>query len=443
MKKTFVLDTNVLLYDPNSLISFEENDVVIPIYVIEEIDHFKKDMSELGRSARHISRTLDKMRQDGSLTEGVELPGGGKLRIKFTEKNIPGTLMVEHNSMDSKILATALAERDSSEQKVVFVSKDTNLRIRADAMGLKTEDFESDKITVDEHYTGSTKIECSGSLVDKLFADGELTDLHEFHPSLHGLYPNQCVHLQEFDNPNHTGLARCVGDTLRPIKINGDKIWGVKARNREQQFALELLMDDDIKLVTLAGKAGTGKTLLAIAAGLQKAAEENIYSKLLVTRPIFPLGRDIGYLPGDIQEKLNPWMKPIFDNVEFLMGLDKDDKKHGRSYKELFDLGFMEIEALTYIRGRSIPKQFMIVDEAQNLTPHEVKTIISRVGDGTKIVLTGDPEQIDNPYVDANNNGLTFVVNRFQDQRIAGHITLVKGERSELAEIATQVLNGH
>jgi PhoH-like ATPase len=224
---------------------------------------------------------------------------------------------------------------------------------------------------------------------------------------------------------------------LRPQK---EGVWGVRPRNREQSYTLDLLLNDEVKLVTVVGKAGTGKTLLAIAAGLHKITEEGLYQKLLVSRPVFPLGRDIGYLPGDVEQKLNPWMQPIYDNVEFLMNLSRADKKAGRGYHELIDLGILEIEPLTYIRGRSIPNQFIIVDEAQNLTPHEVKTIVSRVGEGTKIVLTGDPFQIDNPYVDSTNNGLVHVVNRFRQEKLAGHITLTKGERSALAELAANLL---
>ena len=217
-------------------------------------------------------------------------------------------------------------------------------------------------------------------------------------------------------------------------------MWGIRPRNKEQSFALDLLLNDEIKLVTIVGKAGTGKTLLAIAAGLQKTMEEQVYQKMLVSRPVFPLGKDIGFLPGTVEEKLNPWMQPIYDNVEFLMGLSRADKKAGRSYRELIDLGLVAIEPLTYIRGRSIPNQYIVVDEAQNLTPHEVKTIITRVGDNTKIVLTGDPYQIDNPYVDSTSNGLVHVVNKFKHERLAGHITLTKGERSALAELASNVL---
>jgi PhoH-like ATPase len=254
-------------------------------------------------------------------------------------------------------------------------------------------------------------------------------------------------------NAGHTALARYDGTHKRavPVKKLREGVWGIRPRNKEQHYALDLLLNDDIKLVTLVGKAGTGKTLLAIAAGLQKVVEETGYIKLLVSRPVYPLGRDIGFLPGDIEEKLNPWMQPIYDNVEFLLGFNKDakdpkdprDKKNSgsnRSYAEMLELGYIEIEPLTYIRGRSIPNQYMIVDEAQNLTPHEVKTIITRVGDGTKIVLTGDPYQIDNPYVDAGNNGLTTVVERFKNEPIAGHVTLTRGERSALAELASNIL---
>ena len=224
------------------------------------------------------------------------------------------------------------------------------------------------------------------------------------------------------------------------IKKLRDGVWGIKPRNKEQHYALDLLLNDDVKLVTLVGKAGTGKTLMALAAGLQKVTEEQVFHKLLVSRPIFPLGRDIGYLPGDIEEKLNPWMQPIYDNLELLLGLNRTDKKDGRSYAELMDLGFVEIEPLTYIRGRSLPNVFMIVDEAQNLTPHEVKTIITRAGEGTKIILTGDPYQIDHPYIDSSNNGLTTVAEKFKTEAISGHVSLTKGERSQLAELATQLL---
>ncbi len=439
MEKTFVLDTNVLLHDPRALFSFEDNEVVVPIYVVEEIDSFKKDLSELGRNARQVSRYLDNLREEGSLAEGVKLDRGGVLRIATTSKKLPEEITTDRGQ-DSKILAVAvdLNERHKDDpDRVTFITKDTNLRIRADAIGIKAEDFEPEHIEVSELYTGWDELEVDPEVVDRFYADGGI-DLPDPYYA-----PNQFVILKDKLKASHSALGRVkLSDEPRVVPLPSFKqaVWGVRPRNREQQFALDVLLDDSIKLVTLVGKAGTGKTLLAIAAGLHKTTEEQTYQKLLVSRPVFPLGRDLGYLPGDVEEKLNPWMQPIFDNVELLMGLTTRDKKHGRSYKELTDMGIMQIEPLTYIRGRSIPNQYMIVDEAQNLTPHEAKTIISRAGEGTKIVLTGDPYQIDNPYVDQTNNGLVHVVNRLRAEPIAAHVTLTKGERSELAEIAANQL---
>lgn len=438
MRKTFVLDTNVLLHDPNALFSFVDNNVVVPIYVVEEIDGFKKDLSELGRNARQVSRSLDGLREDGSLSKGVLLDAGGLLRVATTARDLPPEITTDRGQ-DSKILSVALDLRDrlAGKEEVVFITKDTNLRIRADAVGVATEDYEPEHIEVRDLYTGYDELEVDPEKVDQFYSESgiELPDPY--------YTPNQYLILRDNTKPNHTALGRVNYDEttrLMPIPAFKQPIWGVRPRNREQHFAFDALLDDSVKLVTLVGKAGTGKTLMAIAAGLHKTTEETVYQKLLVSRPIFPLGRDIGYLPGDVEEKLNPWMQPIFDNVELLMGLTTRDKKHGRSYKELIDLGVMQIEPLTYIRGRSIPAQYMIVDEAQNLTPHEVKTIVSRAGEGTKIVLTGDPYQIDNPYVDQTNNGLIHTVNRFRAERIAAHVTLTKGERSELAEIAANVM---
>ena len=437
MKKNFILDTNVLLHDPTALFAFEENTVVIPIYVIEEIDRFKRDLSELGRSAREVSRSLDDLRKDGPLARGVELENGGKLYVAFTARQLPAEIAQAEHAVDNRILATALDVKEKDpEAPCILVTKDVNLRIRADALGLEAEDYDHDRVEITELYTGVVEFEVSGEEIDLFYSQGylPLPDLYHF--------PNEFVHLKNHSNPSHSALGKVSieGERIVPITRLKDGVWGVRPRNKEQSFAVDLLMDDAIKLVTLVGKAGTGKTLLAIAAGLHKATEEGIYQRVLVSRPIFPLGRDLGYLPGTVEEKLSPWMQPIFDNVEFLMGLSNDEKKGGRSYRELIDLGILQIEPLTYIRGRSIPAQFMVVDEAQNLTPHEVKTIVSRAGEGTKIVLTGDPYQIDNPYMDATNNGLVHVVNRFRTERIAGHVTMFKGERSELAELAANLL---
>jgi PhoH-like ATPase len=440
--KVFVLDTNVLLHDPRAIFSFEDNDVVIPIYVVEEIDTFKKDLSELGRNARQVSRYLDQLREDGSLAVGVKLDRGGMLRVATTHLELPEDISTDRGQ-DSKIMAVALEltlANKRSDVKVVFITKDTNLRIRADAVGIYTEDFEPEHVAIDELYKGWQEIEVDGPMIDRFYAEGTLTLPDPYYA------PNEYICLKDREKPARTAIGRARLDPdanctrLQPLDPYKAGVWGIRPKNREQHFALDALLDDNIKLVTLVGKAGSGKTLLAIAAGLAKVTDAAIFQRMLVSRPIFPLGRDLGYLPGDVEEKLNPWMQPIFDNVEFLMGLTAKEKKRGRSHKELIDLGIVQIEPLTYIRGRSIPQQYMIVDEAQNLTPHEVKTIISRAGEGTKIVLTGDPYQIDNPYVDQTNNGLIHVVNRFRNEKIAAHVVLAKGERSELAEIAANLL---
>lgn len=454
MKKTYVLDTNVLLHDPRAIFRFEDNAVVVPILVLEEIDRFKKELSERGRNARMVARYLDRMRANGgSLAEGCPLESGGTLRVAMADGpisgNQPGSAL-----MDNLILKIALKVASSTpEMRTIFVTQDVNLRVRADALGLNSEDFEADKISIDELYPGHLEVDVSAAQVDEFFDKGELdppcrvvsdVDSPESDPPDTGppLYPNQFVMLRAETNPSHTALSRYDEESgkLKTVARLRKPAWGIRPRNKEQQYALDLLLNDSIKLVTLVGKAGTGKTLLAIAAGLQRTMEDKIYQKLLVSRPIFPMGRDLGYLPGDLQDKLNPWMQPIYDNIELLMGITREDRHKGRGFEELLELGFVEIEPLTYIRGRSIPNQFILVDEAQNLTPHEVKTILTRVGDNTKIVLTGDAYQIDNPYVDSSNNGLTYVVERFKEQAMAGHITLEKGERSALAELAANLL---
>jgi PhoH-like ATPase len=315
---------------------------------------------------------------------------------------------------------------------------DTNLRIRADALGVASENYENQRVRDDEIEHSVIELEVPGQEVDAFFQHGYLSG-----PTLVELLPNAAVLLRDAGAPSHTALGRF--DTARnqivALRVARDGVMGVRPRNKEQAFALDLLLDDSIRLVTLLGKAGTGKTLLALAAGLKRVTEDNAYSRLLVSRPIMPLGRDLGFLPGDVDEKLNPWMQPIFDNLEFLFS--NGGTKHGheaRGFVELLENGTIQVEPLTYIRGRSLPHQFLIVDEAQNLTPHEVKTIITRCGEGTKIVLTGDPHQIDNPYVDHASNGLSVVAERFKRERVAGHVALAKGERSELAELAANLL---
>ncbi len=441
MKKVFVLDTNVLLHDPMAIFRFEDNDVVLPITIIEELDRFKKETADTGRNARYVSRTLDELRRKGSLVQGIPLEQGGNLKVALCHRDtllqLPAEL--EGDQGDNAILAVAMEYRHHHDLPVVLVSKDTNLRIKADALGLVAEDYETDKVNIDDLYTGTLEIMVSAATMSQLFSEGHL---HLDRP----LYPNQAVTLVDESNPAHTALAAVRGNSgkLIPLtKLPHAGVSRVQPRNREQRFAFELLLQDSIALVTLVGKAGTGKTLLAIAAGVQKVADERLYSRLLIARPIVPLGRDIGYLPGDLTEKLNPWMQPLYDNFDLIFGTQdlRGRPDHWRrGHEEMIDQGLLQIEPLTYIRGRSIPKQFLIVDEAQNLTPHEVKTILTRAGEGTKIVLTGDPDQIDNPYVDAASNGLTYVVERFKGEALAGHITLTKGERSELAERSALLL---
>ena len=446
VKKIHVLDTNVLLHDPTAVFKFEDNEVVIPIFVIEEVDTFKREMSERGRNARQVVRYLDELREKsgGSLQQGVDLGENGRLRVGLPENgNARRLRSLDNKQMDHAIMGTALDIRDANpEVPVVFVTMDSNLRIRADALGLRAETYEGGRISVDELYTGIIDVEVDGAIVDQLGgrSDVPVATLREAHSG--ELQPNQCVVLRDKNQSKHTALGRIDGsrDQLRPLRGPREGAWGVRPRNMEQHFALDLLLSPDVHLVTLVGKAGTGKTLLTIAAGLKGVIDDGQYARLLVSRPIFPLGRDVGYLPGTIEEKLNPWMQPIFDNLEYIFSTGRPRVHHGRDWSELVASGTVEVEPLTYIRGRSLPNQFLVVDEAQNLTPHEVKTIVTRCGNDTKIVLTGDPQQIDNPYVDTASNGLTIVAERFRGERIAGHVSLVKGERSELAERATEIL---
>lgn len=447
----FIIDTNVLLYDPNALGAFKDNELFVPIMVIEEIDRFKKDLNETGRNARMVSRQLDALRVSGSLSTGVALPSGGSLRVVLPPKEdeLPDSFGPRSN--DNLILALALSlTRSMAGRRVVLVTRDTNMRIKADALGVLAEDYEHAHVTFEDRYSGVGELVVPPARLAELFELGFLEHASEAQP----VFPNQFLVLRSEDNPDRVASVRYDAGRkrLRIIEEFKGGVWGIRPRNREQRFALDLLLDDSVSLVTLDGVAGTGKTLLAIACGLSLVADQKRFRRLVVSRPIFPLGRDLGFLPGDISEKLNPWMKPIFDNLELLVGSAEDDEPKGRrtnggnanerppSYQPLLDQGIIEVEPLTYIRGRSLPKQFLIVDEAQNLTPHEVKTVITRAGEGTKIVLTGDPDQIDNPYVDATSNGLTYVVERFKGRPEAGHVTLRKGERSKLAELAAQLL---
>ncbi|HEY3233123.1 MAG TPA: PhoH family protein [Polyangiaceae bacterium] len=438
MKKTYVLDTNVLLYDPYAIFKFEDNDLILPIYVLEEIDQFKRETTERGRNARTVSRLLDAERaRGGSLSVGVKIGDGGSLRVHVPERRLELSIALNPSSGDHAILQTAIELRDGAPDKpTIFVTMDVNLRIRADALGLATETYENQAVDIQRLKTGMVELTVSAEALESLFDTGSMPA-----PDAQELYPNLCVLLRDDGPRTRTALARYHSRStqIRVLSLPKDGVTGIRPRNKEQSFALDLLLDDSVQLVTVVGKAGTGKTLLALAAGLKRTVQDGAYSRLLVSRPVMPLGRDLGFLPGDIEEKLHPWMQPIYDNLEFLLAAG--GRRGGpRDFDELFDSGQLQVEPLTYIRGRSLARQYVIVDEAQNLTPHEVKTVITRCGEGTKIVLTGDPFQIDNPYVDSATNGLTVSADRLHGESQSGHILLSKGERSELANLAANKL---
>lgn len=451
--KTFVVDTNVLLHNPNAIFMFADNEVVIPFDVIEELDKFKTNTDDLGRNARTVIRHLDRLREMGKLSEGIDIKEtGGRVRVVLEEdqKACPG---LTANSPDNRIICTAYSLKQEGK-RVVFISKDINARIKSDTLGIVTEDFEAQKVDFERLYTGYQELMVSGDQIDTLFQTKTLKVTTEV-----PLYANEYVLLKDQVDESHTALSKFRADlnALVPVRARRGPVFGIMPRNLQQTMALDLLLDDSVKLVSLIGSAGTGKTLLAIAAGMTKVLNEQVYTKLLVARPIMPLGRDIGYLPGDKDEKLTAWMQPIFDNMAYLLSNRLAGSGHGsgsgehqtshatlstveQRIKQLMESGQVILEPLTYIRGRSIPHQFMIVDEAQNLTPHEVKTIASRVGEGTKLVLTGDASQIDNPYLDSSSNGLSYLVERLKGKPIVGHITLAKSERSELASLVTAEL---
>lgn len=443
MKKIFVLDTNVLLHDPTALFAFEEHEVIIPAIVLEEIDSKKRNAEEIGRNARRVSRLLDGLRDQGHLHDGVLLEHGGTLKVELNHRSfLKVQEMFGEISNDNRILAVALnyhLEQAELEQpaSVILVSKDVLVRVKADVLGLAAEDYLSDRTAgLDELYPGYVTIRVHPSVIDEFYSYRTLA-IKPLGLS-YSLNPNEFVILKDEMGTGKSALLRVNKEATRlePLFLSNDPVWGISARNAQQRMALELLLNDDIPLVTITGKAGTGKTLLALAAGLMKVEDDHKYKKLLIARPVVPMGKDIGYLPGEKEEKLRPWMQPIYDNLEYLF----DTKKSGDIDKILMGLGSIQVEALTYIRGRSIPGQFIIIDEAQNLTRHEVKTIVSRVGEGSKIILMGDPEQIDHPYLDSVSNGLTYLVERFKEQGISGHITLEKGERSKLAQVAADLL---
>ncbi|MGI9013339.1 MAG: PhoH family protein [Phycisphaerales bacterium] len=454
--KSFVLDTNVLLHNPDSIFKFQEHEVVIPLAVIEELDSLKHINDERGRSARDVIRNIDRLRSQGHLAEGVVWnTSGGTIRVAVNGAAVPANF--DQNKPANHIIAVANALHESG-RRTVFVSNDMNSRVKCDTLGIIAEEFLHEKIDTARQYRGWDEVTLPGQLIDELYDERQLplARISEFLSIAHEdgeaqpleTPPNHYLILNDADDSTHTGLARVLGDTDHLIPIAGPRrpVFGIMPRNVQQTMALDLLLDDEVKLVTMTGSAGTGKTLLAVAAGMTKVYQEQHFDKLLAARPIMPLGRDIGYLPGDKDAKLSLWMQPIFDNLAYLLATrgshfqEADSRSTEQRIEMLLDGGQLVIEPLTYIRGRSIPKQFMIVDEVQNLSPHEVKTIVSRVGDGTKIVLTGDVLQIDNPYLDSSSNGLVYVAEHMKGQRLAGHISLHKSERSELASLAANLL---
>ncbi|MBS0634174.1 MAG: PhoH family protein [Verrucomicrobia bacterium] len=430
-EKVFVLDANVLLHDPEAIFKFPRHEIAIPVTVLEELDKLKRTPGELGRNARAAIRELAALKGmgKGDLHKGVTLQNEATVRILIEMKtDFSDSLAMTIN--DNKIVMAAYYLFEQGK-KVVFVSKDFAARVKAEAIGLETEDYENLKFNYETLSTGIRHIELEKNLIDHFYKDGHLTiPGMQFRPNEYGILSSQehSSAVSRFDMPTNQ---------LVPL-VKIPTMWGIKPRNVEQKCAMDALLRDDCKLVTLLGPAGTGKTLLALACGLRKVFDEGLYTKILVSRPIVPLGRDIGYLPGTKEEKLSSWMQPIFDNLELLcasLGNEPTD-----TLRWVLDSKKIEMEAVTYIRGRSLPKMFIIIDEAQNLTPHEIKTIISRAGDGTKVVLAGDPTQIDNPYLDKDSNGLTYTVGKFNNSNLHSHVYLEKTERSELAAQATEFM---
>ena len=435
--KILVIDTNVLLTDSNSIFSFKECDIVIPLKVLDEIDNHKKRQDSVGVHARGTIRKLDELRSTGDLFEGVDIEGGKLFVRKYDPFVLPDDLDTE--SPDNQIIATALTiQKENKKREVTLVSRDINMRVKCDSLNIKCEDYSIDQVVedIDTLYTGIQNHLVDDQVIDSVYKDEDIFLDKDDVP----LHPNQFVMLISNSNDKKTALVKYKNHETPVKKVDSYKkgVWGIRPKNKEQNFALDLLMDPDVPLVSIIGKAGSGKTLLALASGMQQCfgatANDSHYSRVIVTKPVEPVGKDIGFLPGSMEEKMMPWLAPIQDNLKNLMGNDK------LTLDMYMDEGKIEIEAMTFIRGRSIANAYIIIDEAQNMTKHEIKTVLTRVGEGTKIILTGDIEQIDNVYLDETSNGLTYVIEKFKEQQVAGHITLIKGERSKLATLASKLL---
>lgn len=434
MRKNYVLDTNVLIHDPQSIFQFQDNHLYVPVYVLEELDRLKSEHSIRGRNSREACRIIDELRCYGSLSDAVPVNDGYfTVYVPKERKVLPVAL--DPKSVDNAILQTALEIKASTNIRTILVTMDVNLRIRAESIGVQTASYESQSVDPSRMITGSTTLDVQDGKISEMFEnDGLILDTDE------ELYENVCVMLKEPSGKTALGRFTRTDNSVFPVVLPKEGIMGIKPRNREQQFALDILLDDSIKLMTLVGMAGTGKTLLAVAAGLHKLTQDGTYSRLIISRPVVPMGKDLGYLPGTMKEKMDPWMQPIYDNLELLMMTGGGRRKTGMKYEELFQQDMIRVEPLTYIRGRSLPNQYIIIDESQNLSPHEIKTIITRCGEGSKVVLTGDPDQIDNPYMDKATCGLSLAVEKLHDNPIVGHLTLTKGERSELSNLAATLM---
>ena len=433
-----MLDTSVILHDHNVLDCFEENDIAIPITVLEELDNFKRGNDIKNYEAREFIRILDRLSNAHTLQDWIPINAEDKGKFKIileNDTNETDAVKIFGNKNDHHILNAALSLKNTAkDSKVILVSKDINLRLKAKALNITAEDFETGKIDRDSTlYTGKQLVEnIESEYINKLYKQGNISDTDVIKDKLtaNGFYimKNGKSSVLSYYNPLDDCLER----------VEKQYVYGIKPRNAEQTFALHALLNPDIKLVTLQGVAGTGKTLLALASALE---QHNLYHQIVLARPIVPLSnKDIGYLPGNADEKINPYMQPLFDNLKFIKNQFGQNEKKYRKIEEMEDEGKLNISALAFIRGRSLSNVIFIVDEAQNLTPHEVKTIITRAGENTKIIFTGDVFQIDTPYLDEQSNGLSYLIDRLKGNELFAHITLEKGERSELANLANELL---